>query len=72
MAISEVNAFLAFRHFVWHTEEESVTLRTFRRRLALALIDNEYLIDQLEEKKSKRLRAMEDNLHILESAPPHA
>ena len=29
LAISEVNTFLAFRHFVWHTEEESVTLRTF-------------------------------------------
>ena len=72
LVISEVNAYLAFRHFVWHTPEESVPLRTFRRRLALALIDNEYLIDQLEQRKSKRLRAMEDNLHVMESAPPHA
>ena len=72
LAISEVNTFLAFRHFIWHAEKEFLTLRTFRRRLALALIDNEYLIDQEEQRKSKRLRAMEDNLHVLESAPPHA
>ena len=72
LAISEVNCFLAFRTFVWQIGKDDSPLRTFRRRLALSLIYNEELLDQSNKRKSKRIGARADSLHIPMSAPAHA
>ena len=46
LAISEVNAFLAFCYFFWSNEDkESMTIHAFRKKLALELIHN----DEYEE-----------------------
>ena len=43
LAITEVNVFKAFQHFVWESDQIPKSLVQFRRRLAKAFIDNEYL-----------------------------
>ena len=72
LAISEVNCFLAFRAFVWQPDKDDSTLRTFRRRMALSLIYNEELLDQSNKRKSKRIAAGAESLHLPMSAPAHA
>ena len=44
IALSETNAFLAIRYFVWHKpfRRAPITLLEFRKRLAVQLIENEY------------------------------
>ena len=78
LAISEVNTFLAFRYFVWKEEPDKMTLHQFRRKLALSLINNEYLhTDEdgakiLRRKSKRKLDQLQSTDHVLLSAPPHA
>ena len=75
LAISEVNAYLAFRKFIWHKKDDKdiPTLREFRRNLAISLIENEFLNTPEEEiRKSKRGRLSTEDRHVALSAPPHA
>ncbi len=83
LAICEVNAFLAFRFFVWPFNKSTtqvMTLLQFRTKLAQQLIFNEYLMKEEQEangeknngcKKSKRNRE-ENHDHVLKTAPKHA
>jgi len=48
LAISEVNAFLAMRYFVWQNEEKDTAILSFRRMLSRALIFNEHYQDDKE------------------------
>ena len=68
LAISEVNAFLAFRYFIWD-KKDKMELLQFRRLLALALINNEWHGELAEESPVTRKRKM---MHSLTCAPPHA
>jgi hypothetical protein len=68
LAISEVNAFLAFRFFIWDSVDKMELLQ-FRRQLALALINNEWHGDKTVESPATRKRKM---IHSMACAPPHA
>lgn len=52
LAISEVSTWLAFRYFVW--KSDAMELVEFRKKLAFALINNEYLEDEVEEEVRKK------------------
>ena len=68
LAITEVNCYLAFRYFVWKTDEAPFLLE-FRRMLSWALINNEFYIrDQETVDKGTRKRVLE---HNLATAPTH-
>ncbi len=73
LAITEVNMYLAYKYFVWKTTTTILFLR-FRRKLAKALIYNEYIsLDEEEDvtpRKSKRQRRQQD--HVKQTAPNHA
>jgi hypothetical protein len=73
LSVSEVNTYLALKYFLWKGNE-IMTLHQFRRRLALALIHNEYIITtegtgttRMPSKRRKKMRV----IHVLDSAPPH-
>ena len=66
-AISEVNTWLIFRHFIW--EKDDMDLVSFRKKLAFALIENEYL-KKGENAKIKKKRKLQGE-HTLVRAPPH-
>ena len=68
LAISEINTYLAFRHFVW--KKDIMKLHNFRKKLALALIDNEYIKETVL--RSKRLKRTTLAEHNLITAPRHA
>jgi hypothetical protein len=53
LAITEVNMYLAYKYFVWKTTTMISFLR-FRRKLAKALIYNEYM--SLDEKTKETTR----------------
>ena len=75
LAVAEVNAFVAFRFFVWQPRgKKELTLTQFRRKLALELIYNEYLKEDEEkkDKKSSWLKKNRDTDHGLCTAPCHA
>jgi hypothetical protein len=74
LAISEVNAYKAFIYFKWHANPDYImSLNEFRRKLAMALIHNEYLLTSDESNNSrKRRRGRDEVQHVLTSAPPHA
>jgi hypothetical protein len=70
LAITEqVNMYLAYKYFVWKTTTTISFLR-FRRKLAKALIYNEYMSldkeDDVTPGKSKRQRRQQD--HIKQTA----
>ena len=67
LAISEINTWLAYRHFVW--KEKKLELIEFRKKLALALIENDYLEAEVSE-CIRRKRKFHGN-HNLVRAPPH-
>lgn len=68
LAVTEVNVFLAFRYFVWKDKDE-VTFLQFRRRLAKALVMNQYLEkEEQEAQRSKRRKTR----HEYCTAPTHA
>jgi Transposase IS4 len=69
LAITEINLFYIYRYFIWQPED-AVPLLRFRRRLAKALIYNEYLESE-SPRKGKRKR--DSNIaHELQAAPHHA
>jgi hypothetical protein len=68
LAISEVNAFLAFRSFIWDKSGKKELLH-FRRQLALALINNEWHGDKREASPATRKRQI---AHTMTCAPRHA
>ena len=76
LSISEVNTYKAFIYFVWQ-DSNFMTLHEFRRKLANALIHNEYLHTEdsntppMKRGRSQRLVKHED-AHILLSVPVHA
>ena len=74
LAITEVNTYLYFRYFVWKTDQKSLTLHRFRRQLAEAMINNEYLREEKGTealcRQSKRLKRSSE--HELLTAPVHA
>jgi hypothetical protein len=65
LAISEVNAWLAFWYFGWTTPKERRTLIQFRRRLAKELIYNPHRVDTSSDGES---RASMRGPHIRKSA----
>ncbi len=69
LALSEVNAYLVMRHFVWD-DEETPTYLNFRRELAWELIENPMLEGEKETatQNVRRLRST----HQLITAPKHA
>ena len=74
LAVSEVNTYLAFRYFIWAIRSNAVkrvpTLLEFRKKLALALIHNDYLNKGPKTpERSGRKRLVE---HYLETAPLNA
>jgi len=75
LAISEVNAFLAMRFFVWK-DGYSLSLHEFRRKLALSLMNNDYMSNERKVEREKKKRKCNDenveNMHKLLGAPPHA
>ena len=79
LAISEVNAFLAYRYFIWNKNlQPELTLIEFRRKLALQLIRNEHrkrdLVEKglLDEQQRKSKRNHGQIAHTLLTAPDHA
>ena len=68
LAIVEVNTFLALRYFVW-SDDEQMEFIPFRRKLAKALIHNEYA---REEEGSIRQSKRAKSSHELMTAPPKA
>ena len=79
LAISEVNAFLAFRYFIWDRKLlPKLPLIQFRRKLAIQLINNEHHQRDLQERshtapkerRSKRHRDLPIHEHL--AAPNHA
>ena len=75
LAISEVNAYLAMKEFVWE-DKKILTLHEFRRKLALELINNEWIYSEESSARKKRAKRTSANatelIHELHSAPPHA
>ena len=79
LAMSEVNAFLAMRYFVWRKEEQSTTILSFRRMLARALIFNDFLLQEEEESnkenaaplsaRKRSRRHQHQQVHELVAAP---
>ena len=45
LAVSEVNTYLAFKYFVWNSNEK-MDFMTFRSKLAWSMINNMYLMDE--------------------------
>ena len=72
LAITEVNMYLYLRWKIWRNtnEEELQTLHQFRKRLAYALIENEYIIDNQTEAIVTRSRSQKK--HIKKRCPPFA
>ena len=76
LAVSEINAFLAFRFFVWKDTERHDTTLEFRRRLAKEMIFNE---DILKEEAANDLaspvrvskRKSQHVEHEIQKAPHH-
>ena len=71
LAISEVNTWLAFRYFVWGPQKiaKFPTIHNFRRRLAMNLINNRWIVESAEQRLSRK-RKLET--HSFCTAPPHA
>lgn len=72
LAVVEVNCYLAFRYFVWTKEAEKYDFIPFRKRLAKALIHNEYIVPTTPNGGIRRSRRQTENRHTLETAPSHA
>ena len=67
LAISEINTWLAFRHFVWKNNDTELV--DFRKKLAFALIRNEYYKEEVEANERKKRKFQGE--HELVKAPPH-
>ena len=76
LAIVEVNAFLAFRHFIWKPNvktgpKKALTMLQFRRQLAKQMLFNDFIEEEDGEKKP-RAKRHKSFLHDYQLAPPHA
>ena len=67
LAISEVNTWLIFRHFIW--KKDDMDLVSFRKKLAFALINNKYLGEGENDGNRKKRKLQVE--HSLVRAPPH-
>jgi len=86
LALAEVNAFLAYRYFIWETpihdtkKEPKLTLIEFRRKLAQQLIHNEYLqqeqaemnLDSADLDELRKSKRLNVQTHDLLTCPLHA
>ena len=80
VAISEVNAFLAFRYFIWSKKMgHEMTLVQFRRKLSLQMIQNQQWKEEQavtamnnEDQSQRRSKRHREEEHQLCSAPSHA
>ena len=72
LAITEVNLYCYLRYTIWknQTEETYPTLHQFRKRLAMALIENKYIVS--DESTARLLRSSNPKKHILKRCPAHA
>ena len=72
LAITEVNLYLWLRYKVWKNRDADKydTLHQFRKKLALALINNQYIIN--DEAEDRLLRSSKQKEHKLQRCPPHA
>jgi hypothetical protein len=69
LGVIEVNTYDAFRYFVWSKNHTSPPdFISFRKKLAKAMIFNEYLAPPLQERR----RTRQNNCHELETAPKYA
>ena len=71
LSVTEVNIYKAFMYFVWKQDQYPAFLVKFRRRLAQAFINNEYL-NQESTRESKRGKKRVRLEHFLRTAPRHA
>ena len=75
LAVTEVNVFKYFIHFVWGGKEK-MTLHKFRKELALDLIYNNAIMQELGEDDGgvvkKKLRTSHAKEHLLKTAPANA
>ena len=67
LAISEVNAYLAFRYFVWNGEKK-LNFHTFRKQLAFGLMYNDWVGPEQPYERSMRSTARR-TLHEIHTAP---
>ena len=70
LAVSEVNTYLAFKYFVWNSNEK-MDFMTFRSKLAWSMINNMYLMDE-ESPDTRGRKKRRQNEHKWETALPHA
>ena len=75
LAVLEVDTFKYFVHFMWQGKEK-MTLHKFRKKLALALIYNEQVLEELGKGKSqtkrKKRRVFDVREHLFMMAPIRA
>ncbi len=70
LAVSEVNAFLIIRYFLWGGVKAKETLLQFQRKLVWLLIKNKCLCNNGNDLDDKPVRI--SSVHKLATAPPHA
>ena len=71
LSVTEVNVYKAFLYFVWKDDQVPASLVTFRKRLAQAFINNDY-VDKEEPRGSKRSKKRARLEHSLRTALRHA
>jgi hypothetical protein len=73
LAVSEVNAFLCFRYFVWN-KLERMYFHAFRRALSLEMMQNTFdeddgVVEDINQEPRQSPRQTTANNHELTSAP---
>lgn len=71
LAISEVNAFLAFKYFIW-SKTDTTTLLQFRKCLARELIFNDILVQEKVAQEKRSDQGTGGLCHMIKSAPKKA
>ncbi len=70
VGLTEVNAYLAHRHFV--CPNSSISLQQFRRSLARDLINNPFLISEQQIPQTPTTRAKTSFSHVIQSIPQYS
>ena len=72
LAITEVNLYCYLRYTSWRTmdEESYPTLHQFRKKLAMALIENKFIVS--DEAEERLTRSSNRTKHVLMACPRHA
>jgi len=69
LAVTEVNIYCAKRHFEWNGKN-TMTLHKFRKQLAFALIENDYLKREVAEgERARKCRTRKKHEYL--RAPPY-